>query len=88
MEVAGRHILLRGIKRARQWHVLIRVGIATAVVAAVTAFQLPLEADVPGEPFLLYFIVAVASAAALFHEDTLCHFEGQGTRDRFGTITG
>jgi PAS domain S-box-containing protein len=64
MEVAGRHILLRGIKRARQWHVLTRVGIATAVVAVVTAFQLPLEADVPGEPFLLYFIVAVASAAA------------------------
>jgi len=40
------------------------VGIATAAVAAVTVLQLPLEADVPGEPFLLYFVVAVASAAA------------------------
>src|SRR5690349_19378982 len=65
MEVAGRHILVRGIRRARQWRVLTRVGIATAAVAAATAFQLPLEADVPGEPFLLYLVVALTSAVGL-----------------------
>ncbi len=64
MEVAGRRIILRGIRRARSWHVLTRVGIATAAVAAATALQLPAEVDVPGEPFLLYFIIVVVSAGA------------------------
>ena len=64
MEVAGRRIILQGIRRARSWHVLTRVGIATAAVAAATALQLPAEVDVPGEPFLLYFIIVVVSAGA------------------------
>jgi PAS domain S-box-containing protein len=42
--------------------VLIRIGIATAAVAAVTALQLPVEIVVPGEPFLLNFIVVMVSA--------------------------
>jgi PAS domain S-box-containing protein len=56
--------MLRWITLARSWHVLARIGIATIVVAAATALQLPVDADIPGKPFLLYF-VAVASAAPL-----------------------
>ncbi len=40
------------------------LGIATAAVAAATALQLPAEADVPGEPFLLYFVIVVVCAGA------------------------
>ena len=57
-------MILRGIKRVRSWHVLTRVGIPTAAVAAATALQLPAEADVPGEPFLLYFVIVMVSAGA------------------------
>jgi K+-sensing histidine kinase KdpD len=54
-------MILRGIKRARSWHLVVRIGITTAAVAAVTALQLPVDVDVPGEPFLLYVIVVVLS---------------------------
>ena len=57
-------MILRWIKFARSWHVLIRLGISTAGVAAATVLQLPAEADVPGEPFLLYLVVVVGSAGA------------------------
>jgi PAS domain S-box-containing protein len=35
------------------------------VVAAATALQLPIEVNFPGQPFLLYFVAAVASAGIL-----------------------
>ena len=57
--------MLRWITLGRSWHVLGRIGIATIVVAAATALQLPVEADIPGEPFLLYFVAVAASASAL-----------------------
>ena len=57
--------MLRWITLARRWHVLVRVGIATIIVAAATALQLPVGADIPGKPFLLYFVAVVASATAL-----------------------
>src|SRR5258708_35471738 len=58
-------MFLRGIKLARSsrsWHLLARIGIATTAVAAATALQLPAEANVPGEPFLLYYVIVVVSA--------------------------
>jgi PAS domain S-box-containing protein len=57
--------MLRWITLARSWHVLVRIGLATIVVAVATALQLPVEADIPGKPFLLYFVAVVASASAL-----------------------
>ncbi len=60
-------MFLRGIKLARSsrsWHLLARIGIATTAVAAATALQLPAEANVPGEPFLLYYVIVVVSAGA------------------------
>jgi PAS domain S-box-containing protein len=57
--------MLHLIALARSWHLLARIGIATIAVAAATALQLPVGADFPGEPFLLYFVAVVASASAL-----------------------
>ena len=57
--------MLQWIKRARSWHVLVRVGLATIVVAATTVLQLPVEVNFPGQPFLLYFVAVVSSASVL-----------------------
>lgn len=55
-------MILRSIARTRCWHVLARIGFVTSTVAAATALQLPVEIEVPGEPFLLSYIVVVVSA--------------------------
>src|SRR5258706_10088302 len=57
--------MLRWITLARSWHPLVRIGIATIAVAATTGLQLPVAANFPGEPFLLYFVAVVASASVL-----------------------
>src|SRR5215467_5482530 len=62
---AWRNPMLRLIAAARSWHVLIRAGIATAAVVAATTLQLPVEIVVPGEPFLLNFIVVVTASIFL-----------------------
>jgi PAS domain S-box-containing protein len=56
--------MLQWITRARSWHLLARIGIATIAVAGATALQLP-AGNFPGEPFLLYFVAVVASASVL-----------------------
>jgi PAS domain S-box-containing protein len=50
---------------ARSWHPVVRLGIATAGVAAATALQLQAEINLPGQPFLLYFVAVVATASIL-----------------------
>jgi len=55
----------RVITLARSWPVAVRIGIVTAAVAAATAVQFPVESHVPGEPFLLFFVVVVLSASVL-----------------------
>ena len=57
--------MLQWIKLARSWHPLVRIGIATIAVAAVTGLQMPVEVVFPGQPFLLYFVAVVASASAM-----------------------
>jgi PAS domain S-box-containing protein len=57
--------MLGWITVARSWPVLVRIGIATIIVAAATALQLPAATNFPGEPFLLYFVAVVASASVL-----------------------
>jgi hypothetical protein len=54
--------MLRCIIIARSWPVVVRIAIATTAVAAATTLQLPVEIEVPGEPFLLNFVVVVVSA--------------------------
>jgi PAS domain S-box-containing protein len=55
-------MILQTITLARSWHLLVRIGIVTIAVGAATALQLPVEIEVPSEPFLLNFIVVVVSA--------------------------
>ena len=56
--------MFRWITVARSWHVLVRIGIATIVVATAAGLQLlPIGIEVPGEPFLLNFIAVVVSAS-------------------------
>jgi K+-sensing histidine kinase KdpD len=57
--------MLAWIILARSWPVLVRIGLTTVAVVAVTALQLPVVANFPGEPFLLYFVAVVASASVL-----------------------
>jgi PAS domain S-box-containing protein len=57
--------MLQWIILARSWHPIVRIGIATACVAAATGLQLPVLINVPGRPFLIYFVAVVASASVL-----------------------
>jgi PAS domain-containing protein len=57
--------MLQWITLVRSWNPPARIGIATIAVAAATALQLPVGANFPGEPFLLYFVAVVASASIL-----------------------
>jgi PAS domain S-box-containing protein len=57
--------MLRWVTLARSWPALVRVGIATIAVVATTIVQLPVGANFPGQPFLLYFVAVVASASLL-----------------------
>ena len=56
--------MLDKISALRAWPFGLRIGITAIVLGAVFAFQIPLETEVPGEPFLLFFIVVIASAMA------------------------
>jgi PAS domain S-box-containing protein len=57
--------MLQWIIRARSWHLAVRIGIAAAGVAAATALQLPVEINLPGQPFLLYFVAVAATVSIL-----------------------
>jgi two-component sensor histidine kinase len=57
--------MIRLIAVARSWHLFLRIGIVTAAVAAATALQLPVEIVVPGEPFLLNFIIVITASIFL-----------------------
>jgi two-component system, sensor histidine kinase PdtaS len=52
------------IRAAQRWPVWCRVAITLAVIAAACLLQLPLEREVPGEPFLLFFLVVIGSTLA------------------------
>jgi PAS domain S-box-containing protein len=58
-------MILEWISLARSWHLLVRIGMATIAVAAITILQLPTRIAMPGEPFLLYFAVVAVSGGAL-----------------------
>jgi hypothetical protein len=54
--------MIQLIVATRSWHVLVRIGVATVAVVVITALQSLAAVEVPGEPFLLSFIVVVVSA--------------------------
>jgi two-component system, sensor histidine kinase PdtaS len=56
--------MLDKLSALRAWPLWLRVGVCAGALAAAYAFQIPLEREVPGEPFLLFFILVVASALA------------------------
>src|SRR6185312_15173943 len=65
-----RHQLWRGfhvlasLRATRRWPLWARLGLTAIGLAAVYLFQIPLEREVPGEPFLLFFLVVMASTLA------------------------
>jgi len=48
----------------RAWPLWIRAGVSAVGLGAAFAFQIPLEREVPGEPFLLFFILVATTALA------------------------
>jgi two-component sensor histidine kinase len=52
------------LRTTQKWPLLIRLAATGAAVAASCLFQLPIERQVPGEPFLLFLLVVIASTLA------------------------
>jgi two-component sensor histidine kinase len=48
----------------QNWPLWIRLTLTVAALGATHLLQIPLEREVPGEPFLLFFIVVIASTLA------------------------
>src|SRR5262245_17147197 len=42
----------------------VRLFVTVAAAVLTCAFQLPLEPDVPGDPFLLFFVIVITAALA------------------------
>jgi two-component sensor histidine kinase len=56
--------MLRKFEAAQCWPLWIRVAITAAAVVATHLLQIPLERDIPGEPFLLFFLVVIGATLA------------------------
>jgi two-component system, sensor histidine kinase PdtaS len=56
--------VLRNIRAMRRWPLWWRLVIAGLALAATCLFQIPLEQEVPGEPFLLFFLVVIGMTLA------------------------
>jgi two-component sensor histidine kinase len=56
--------MLRNIEAARRWPLWIHVVTTGAAVVTTYLLQIPLERDVPGEPFLLFLLVVMGATLA------------------------
>jgi two-component sensor histidine kinase len=56
--------MLASLKAMRRWPLWARLGVTAAALVLAYLFQIPLEREVPGEPFLLFFLVVIAAALA------------------------
>jgi two-component sensor histidine kinase len=56
----------------RHWPLWLRLGIVITAVFCTYLFQVPLEADVPGDPFLLFLLVVLALTLAFGRNLGLC----------------
>ena len=54
----------RKIGRTRDWPVWTRLLVTVTVLTAACALQLPLENEIPGEPFLLFLLLVVGATLA------------------------
>jgi two-component sensor histidine kinase len=53
-----------GLKAMHRWPLWVRVSVAAAALMMAYLFQIPLVREVPGEPFLLFFLVVISTALA------------------------
>jgi two-component sensor histidine kinase len=56
--------MLNKLVALQGWPLPLRISVSGLAVAAAYAFQIPMEREVPGEPFLLFFIAVVTSTLA------------------------
>jgi two-component sensor histidine kinase len=48
----------------QRWSLWVRLGISGGVLAAAYLFQIPLEREVPGDPFLIFLLSVICTAVA------------------------
>ena len=56
--------MLRKIGATRRWPLWSRLAITGLALAITCVFQIPLEREVPGEPFLLFVLVVAGTTLA------------------------
>jgi two-component sensor histidine kinase len=56
--------MVRKIGEVRGWPVWVRLGLVGVVMLGTFLFQIPMERQVPGEPFLLFFLVVIGATVA------------------------
>jgi two-component sensor histidine kinase len=57
-------MMLSLLHAIRAWSLWLRAAIVLAAIGGTYLFQLPLAADVPGDPFLLFLLVVLATTVA------------------------
>jgi two-component sensor histidine kinase len=53
--------MLRRVEAAQRWSLWTRVTMAGVAIVATYLLQIPLEREIPGEPFLLFFLVVLGT---------------------------
>jgi len=56
--------MVRKLGEIRGWPIWARLALAAAALFTTFLFQIPLEREVPGEPFLLFFLVVIGATLA------------------------
>src|SRR5262245_44431795 len=56
--------MVRKIGEIRSWPFWLRLALVGLALLATFLFQIPLEREVPGEPFLLFILVVVGATLA------------------------
>jgi two-component system, sensor histidine kinase PdtaS len=56
--------MVRKLGEIRGWPIWARLALAVAALLTTFLFQIPLEREVPGEPFLLFFLVVIGATLA------------------------
>ncbi len=52
------------LRTTHSWPLLVRLAVTGAALAATWIIQIPIEREVPGEPFLPFFLIVIASTLA------------------------
>jgi two-component system, sensor histidine kinase PdtaS len=56
--------MVRKLGEIRGWPIWARLALAVAALFTTFLFQIPLEREVPGEPFLLFFLIVIGATLA------------------------